>query len=291
MTERPIVSAGFLLVNKPVGCTSFDVIRHLKRVTGLKRLGHTGTLDPFASGLMICCLGSYTRLASLLESHNKTYTATLKLGEKTDSGDLTGKVVAWDRSVPDIQDVHAIRDLVTRITKLPVPAYSAVKIDGKRAYKYARQNIDVTTPIKPTRIYEYELLSYQYPFLVYRCRVSKGTYIRSLSEWIAVRLGTVGHTIQLERMAVDSIDVTEASPPTEITEVNWMEKLVDPIPLFSGQKIIKLSDNQIEALHKGRSVPTEDTGNDLVLITDQHDQIRTLGYLADGSIKPKVNLT
>jgi len=281
---------GFLLVNKPTGCTSFDVIRSLRRITKVQRIGHTGTLDPFASGLLICCLGAFTRLASLIEAYDKTYQAIIKLGEQTDTGDPTGTVIAYDSFIPNHSLMNSLPDQVLGISALPVPIYSAVKVNGKRAYKYARQDLEITLPIKPMKVYEFEIIKYDYPFLEYRCRVSKGTFIRSLSEWIASQLGTVGHTLALERTAIGKSQLPESVSLSDLSETNWQDKTADPMQLFDAQKIISLHASEVTLLLKGMSISVNDDRNGDVLVIDDDHKIRSYGFISGGILKPRVNL-
>lgn len=282
--------AGFLIIDKPTGCTSFDIIRSLRLITKIRKIGHTGTLDPFASGMLICCLGSYTRLASLIEAHDKTYHAVMKLGQKTDTGDPTGTIIATDNIIPDQQLLSGLPDRVLNLTELPVPVYSAVKINGKRAYKYARRDLEIILPIKSMRVFEFEIMDYQYPCLEYRCRVSKGTYIRSLSEWIAAQLGPVGHTQALKRTAIGKTSLSESSSLSDLTETNWRDKLMNPLDLFDVNKVITPDESDIALLLAGQSISIDDARNGDVLVMDKDSRIRSYGYISQGILKPRINL-
>lgn len=199
-------ASGFLLIDKPAGCSSFDVIRQLRRITGIKKIGHTGTLDPLATGLLICALGANTRLCKYLEAEDKTYSATVRLGIQTDTGDAEGEIVRESEVIPEQFD-EDLRTQVEQLEELLPPQHSALKVRGLPAYAYARRGEEVELAPRPARISEFQILSYSPPNLNYVCQVSKGTYIRSLSEFIASCLGTVGHTINLRREAIGTVEV------------------------------------------------------------------------------------
>ncbi len=290
MTITNEINAGFLVINKPSGFTSFDMIGVLRRITKIKRIGHTGTLDPFASGVLITCLGSYTRLAGLIESYDKSYQAVIKLGESTDTGDPTGKTITTNDVIPAPESVDQLRDKVLSIKELPIPSYSAVWIKGKRAYKYARQNITVDLPHRPVRVYDFQLLSYHYPHIEYSCRVSKGTYIRSISEWMAEQLGTLGHTCKLQRTAVGRIDLGAATPIDQIDENNWRQKLTDPRIIFADRKMLVLPVSDINLLNCGQSIAYDDEQDKDLFVIDHNRRLRSLCSLRGKILKPKINL-
>ncbi len=287
-TSNPI--PGFLLIDKPVGLSSFDVIRRLRKITSIRKMGHTGTLDPFASGLMIYSLNSYTRLCNLLESADKTYEVEMKFGEQTDSGDNTGQVVKTSANQVDESSFSELANAVLSLEKLPIPQYSAVKIAGKRAYEYARKNEYVEIPEREVRIHEFEINSYDAPYLRYSCRVSKGTYIRSLSEWIASFLGTVGHTSQLKRTAINTVPLESSTSLDLLDEQNW-SSYIYPVPkLFEGFTILQLTNDELDELRAGRFI--ENAGQDAwqIIVMDSQQTIRSIANRQDGKLHPKMNL-
>jgi len=174
-------NSGIILVDKPTGISSFGVIHQLRKITGIKKIGHTGTLDPFASGLLPICLGGATRLASYILAADKEYIAELELGYQTDSADLTGKKIT-EAEVPEISqtDLQRLRQEVLAIQQQIPPRYSAIKVNGKRAYKLARAEQDFQIPPRPIKIIDFEILEVDLPKIVYRAQVSKVTYIRTL---------------------------------------------------------------------------------------------------------------
>lgn len=214
-----IIINGLIVVNKPEGYTSRDVVNKLNHIFGTKKIGHTGTLDPIATGVLVCCIGSYTKLVNHLTSYDKEYIVEIKLGIKTDTGDITGNVIEEDYSY----DVNS--DMILKVFKeFPkiynqvVPKYSAVKINGKKLYEYARENIDIELPKREVNIYSLELLEFNNGIIKFKTKVSKGTYIRSLIEDLCIKLNVLGTMNSLIRtkqgnfdinMAVDLFDIDE----------------------------------------------------------------------------------
>ena len=214
-----IIINGLIVVNKPEGYTSRDVVNKLNHIFGTKKIGHTGTLDPIATGVLVCCIGSYTKLVNHLTSYDKEYITEIKLGIKTDTGDITGNVIEEDYNY----DVNS--DMILKVFKeFPktynqvVPKYSAVKINGKKLYEYARENIDIELPKREVNIYSLELLEFNNGIIKFKTKVSKGTYIRSLIEDLCIKLNVLGTMNSLLRtkqgnfdinMAVDLFDIDE----------------------------------------------------------------------------------
>lgn len=185
---------GFLIIDKPAGVTSHDVVAAVRAATGVKKVGHTGTLDPFATGVLPLALGRSTRLIQYLDESIKVYDARVRLGTATDTGDLTGEVV---RSAPlpeaDEAGVEQILEGFLGERMQEPPAYSAVKVAGKPMYKYARKGEKVRAPARKIHLHALELLSYDREHLRVRITCSRGTYARVLADEIAVALGSAGH--------------------------------------------------------------------------------------------------
>lgn len=180
-----------LVVNKPINYTSRDVVNKISKIFNEKKVGHTGTLDPIATGVLVVCLGKYTKLDLKLTSMEKEYIATMRLGLKTDTMDITGNVLKKETKNITIKDIKEVFKSFPSQYKQTVPKYSAVKVNGKKLYEYARENIEVELPKRVVKIFSLELVSYENDLLTFKTRVSKGTYIRSLIEDIANRLGTI----------------------------------------------------------------------------------------------------
>ena len=190
------------LLNKPKGMSSNQALQKVKRAFGAKKAGHTGTLDPMATGMLPICFGRATKLIEFMLDADKAYTATIQLGQATDTGDAEGEVIA-EQAVPDLKHTdieQALSGFRGDIEQVP-PMYSALKQDGKRLYQLARQGKEVARPARPVTIYalRYEGFDSDTQQLTVFVRCSKGTYIRVLGEEIAKALGTLGHLVALHR--------------------------------------------------------------------------------------------
>ena len=171
---------GVVLVNKYKGVTSRDVVNELTHVFNTKKIGHTGTLDPIASGVLVCTIGKYTKLNDVLTSKYKEYIATMELGYLTDTLDNTGKVLSTSDDIPNEDRIREVIYSYKKKYMQEVPIYSSVKVNGRKLYEYARNNETVELPIKEVDIKEIEILSIDEREIVFKTLVSKGTYIRSL---------------------------------------------------------------------------------------------------------------
>jgi tRNA pseudouridine55 synthase len=201
---------GVLLLDKPVGLSSNDALVQAKRLLNAQKAGHTGTLDPFATGLLPLCFGEATKFAQDLLDADKTYEAVVHLGLKTTTGDTEGEIVATGEvnvSLAQIETVLA--GLRGEIDQIP-PMYSALKRDGKPLYEYARAGVTLEREARRITIHTLELLSYQAPYLKIRVRCSKGTYIRVLGEDIGAALGCGAHLQALRRTVVGNLDLNDA---------------------------------------------------------------------------------
>ena len=216
---------GLLLVDKPKAWTSFDVVNYVRKIVaqieGKKpkncKVGHTGTLDPLATGLLVILVGKeYTRRAGELSKQDKTYEVTMCLGQTSTTGDDEGEKTAVSDTAPTEEAVlEALESLQGHIMQVP-PIYSAMKINGQRAYKLAREGKTVELEARPVTIYSNELTSYEYPYVRFTSRVSSGTYIRSLVEDLGKKLGTGAYMSDLRRTSIDQWDVKEALQVTTI---------------------------------------------------------------------------
>jgi len=202
---------------KPVNWTSFDVVRKMRNVTRVKKVGHAGTLDPFAEGVLVLCFGRATKQVSQIMAWEKEYVATLKLGETTDTLDPTGKVTGKG-AIPSVtvEQIRAVlQSFVGAIMQVP-PMYSALKVGGKRLYELARSGKTIERSPRPVEIYRIELMDWQAPDeMTIRVVCGKGTYIRSLAADVAVKLGTVGYLTRLVRTRVGEYDHDAAIPMDE----------------------------------------------------------------------------
>ena len=206
---------GIILVDKPAEMTSFGVVARVRRVlsqqAGKKvKVGHCGTLDPFATGLLMLCVGKECKNAGTYMKHDKVYEATFRLGQTSTTGDPEGELTEVSSAQPTPEDIeHALAQFRGDIQQRP-PIFSAIKIDGKRAYKLARDGQEVELPLRTITIHSLELVEYSYPELKIRTHVSSGTYIRSLGVDIGAALGTGAYCSQLRRTSIAKWLVADA---------------------------------------------------------------------------------
>ncbi len=204
---------GLLLVDKPAGMTSHDVVQAVRRKLGVRRIGHSGTLDPMATGLLILLVGPATKQQQAFQGHEKTYEATVRFGTRTDTGDLTGRVVETAPVTPLSAERAAgvLASLEGSMSQTP-PAYSAVKVRGRPSYWWTRRHQPVTLAARTVHLMELSLVNCGEQSLTFRVRCSAGTYVRSLAEVIAERLGTVGHLAGLVRLSIGRWHLEDAKP-------------------------------------------------------------------------------
>jgi tRNA pseudouridine55 synthase len=225
---------GLLLVDKPSGWTSFDVVNYVRRmvagVEGKKpkncKVGHTGTLDPLATGLLVLLVGKeYTRKATELTKLDKTYEVTMKLGAVSSTGDEEGEKTAVSDTIPTEVAVQAALDAFQgQLLQVP-PAFSAMKINGQRAYKLARDGKAVELEARPVTIYKNDFVSYDYPYVKFISDVGSGTYIRSLVEDLGKNLGTGAYMSDLRRTRVGKFSIADASVVDSLSQESLPELL------------------------------------------------------------------
>jgi tRNA pseudouridine55 synthase len=219
---------GILLVDKPKTWTSFDVVNYIRRMVATHeekkpknvKVGHTGTLDPLATGLLVILVGKeYTRRAGEWSKLDKTYEVTMKLGLVSTTADEEGEKTVVSAEIPDRKAVEAALQKFTGDIMQTPPIYSAMKVDGVRAYKLARQGRDVVLEARPAKIYTNELTDYAYPYVKFTCKVSSGTYVRSLVEDIGRELGTGAYMSDLRRTQVGDFMIADARDVKAFTDL------------------------------------------------------------------------
>ncbi|HHT67112.1 MAG TPA: tRNA pseudouridine(55) synthase TruB [Erysipelotrichaceae bacterium] len=243
---------GFLLIDKEIDFTSRDVCNIVSKRFNARKVGHSGTLDPFATGLLIVGINGATKTLSFLESQFKTYEASLLLGSKTDSGDLSGQTVET-APVPsiEIKDIKEVFSSLEGRIEQEVPLISAVRVKGKRLYEYARENEEVELPTRSIDVLKLELISFKDNVLTFKAVVSKGTYIRALGETIAEKLNTLGHLIYLRRTKILDMDVSMAKKVKEVDE-NDLIPTCDILRKVMPVKVITHKENLKKAQHGGK---------------------------------------
>lgn len=212
---------GILVVNKPQDFTSRDVVNKVGRILKTKKIGHTGTLDPIATGVLVICIGNTTKLCEVLTSEYKEYIATIKLGIKTDTLDTTGEIIERkDFIVTETQIKEVLSTFLGKSTQI-TPIYSAVKVNGKKLYEYAREGIEVELPTREINITNIELISFNNDEIVFKTTVSKGTYIRALIDDICKKLNTVGTMSSLIRTKQGNFIIENSYTIEDIEQGNY----------------------------------------------------------------------
>lgn len=227
-----INNSGFLIINKPSGPTSHDIVDKIRKITGIRKVGHAGTLDPFASGVLIVAVGrEATREISRFVKMNKEYVATLFLGVETDTYDREGKKINTPLAkgvggifLSDIEKV--LKTFLGKQKQIP-PMYSAKKINGQKLYELARKGVEVRRQPGDIEIYKISIEDYRSPLLKIRVKCSTGTYIRSLAFDIGKKLGVGAYLEELERTAIGEIGIAQAIKLEELTSENWRQNFID----------------------------------------------------------------
>ena len=251
---------GILNIDKPAGITSMDVVRRIKRASSQKRVGHGGTLDPFASGVVPICLGRATRMMEYLVDGTKEYHATVRLGVETDTYDVDGEVVA-ESDVSDI-DILAIRQalgpFVGMIEQVP-PMYSALKKDGERLYNMARAGIEVEREPRSVHVLGIDVIDWSPPDLVIDVACGRGFYMRSLAHDLGEVLGCGGHLQELTRTRNSAFNIDEALSPeeaeTRFSEGTWQDALHSPDVAVRSMPAIVVDRGVADRVRNGRPLP------------------------------------
>ena len=258
-----------VVVNKEKDFTSRDVVNKLSKILNNKKIGHTGTLDPMATGVLVCLTGKYTKLVDLITSFEKEYIAEIKLGVKTDTEDITGKIIL-EEEIPYLEEKH-INDVLKSFLgnyNQTVPIYSAVHVNGKRLYEYARNNERVLLPVREVNIKNIELLNYENNIIKFKVLVSKGTYIRSLIQDICNKLEVIGTMNSLIRTKQGKFNI-EKSYTLEEIQNNQYESLklenvldVNVINIEDEQLLKKvINGNKLELNYDGYILFKKDNSN------------------------------
>ena len=255
---------GIILINKEKGCTSHDVVNKVKHIFN-EKVGHTGTLDPNATGLLPILVGKGTKLSAYLINHDKEYEVTLKLGIKTDTADSEGKVIneqKVDNSIMQSEKIVKVLDSFIGKQMQTPPIYSAIKINGKKLYEYARKNIEVEIEPRQIEIFSIQLdeINEDEKIICFTVKCSKGTYIRSLCEDIAERLGTIGYMKELNRVKVGIFDIKNSIKIEELENNKDNEDFLKRnlisieelfIKLYGENNTIFLSDRKLKLFLNG----------------------------------------
>lgn len=217
---------GIININKPAGITSFDVIRKIKKIAETKKAGHTGTLDPEASGVLPVCIGGATKFADYIMKSDKAYKTTLRLGMSTDTYDKTGRILKTsDVCVNEDEITAAIKSFKGKIEQVP-PMYSALKIKGERLYSLARKGIEIEREAREVTVFDISIQEINIPYVVFIVKCSKGTYIRSLCNDIGEKLGCGGTMWELERIKSGNFLIENAIALNDLNKENIKNYLI-----------------------------------------------------------------
>jgi tRNA pseudouridine55 synthase len=223
------MTSGVLNIYKPAGPTSHDIVDEIRRITGIKRVGHAGTLDPFAEGVLIILIDKTTKLQSKFMAMPKTYVATLRLGAVSDTYDITGiksQITSTEsQTISKSQIQEILNSFIGEIEQAP-PAFSAIKIKGKKAYELARKGIKPELKPRKVKIYDIKLLNYKYPRLKIEVKCSKGTYIRSLANDIGEKLSCGAYLEKLIRTQIGKFNIDNSVRIDKLNKNNWQTYLI-----------------------------------------------------------------
>jgi tRNA pseudouridine55 synthase len=276
---------GLFLINKPKNYTSRDVVNVVSKILNTKKIGHTGTLDPIATGLLILTIGAATKLSDYITSDIKEYIATFKFGIETDTLDITGKVI-------NKKDLNITKeDLLNSLTKFngniiqEVPKYSAVKINGKKLYEYARANIDIDLPKREIIVYELELLEFSSEIKI-RCLVSKGTYIRSLIRDIGYSLNTYATMTSLIRTKQGNFNIENSFTLDDIKNNNY--KIITLEEYFYNYPKLDIDDDLYKKINNGNKI--ENINNYEIVRIYYKDKLIAIYKEDNNSLKPYIKL-
>lgn len=274
---------GVIVVNKPKGITSRDVVNKLVKIFNTKSVGHIGTLDPIATGVLVCLIGKYTKLGSIMVNHDKEYIATFKLNILTDTLDIEGSTLKTDNKKISLAAMQgAIRHFNGLTYMQEVPIYSAVKVNGKKLYDYARSNEKVTLPKKEVTINKLELVSFADEVKI-KCEVSKGTYIRALIRDICAYLGTYGVMTDLVRTRLGDYNIKGACTLEEIENSNYKLFSLEDIFDLDVKHITDKNHNQI---YNGNIV--KDKNSNYILYKDGDKNIAFYTRMSEEELKPLI---
>lgn len=279
---------GFLNIYKPKGLTSHDVVARLRKITKVRQIGHTGTLDPFATGVLPICIGKATRLIEYLDD-DKEYLATVQFGKNTATYDLEGEITTtFDKKVTEEDVKNALKDFEGEISQIP-PIYSAIKVNGKKLYDYARQGQDIEIKPRKVTISKIELKEFdktsQSAKITVAC--SKGTYIRSIAYDLGAKLGCGGYLTALERTKAGKFQVNTTIKLEDLTEVSQIvENLINPLDMLN-IPIHNLSENERERVSHGMSICNSDFPDSDIVILSYGGRIYAIGKVEQNKILVK----
>ncbi len=291
MNSQDIKNAisGVLVVDKPVGMTSHDVVQVIRNGTGLRRAGHTGTLDPRASGVLVILVGPAVRLSEYVSASDKRYQAIIRLGGTTDTFDAEGRVTPSKDplNITEAQFEEALKSFIGEIEQTP-PPYSAVKVRGRKAYEMARQGEAVNLEPRKITVYHLEVLEWTPPEVVIDVHCSSGTYVRSLANDLGEKLGCGAYLVGLRRTKSGRFTLRDSVPLRKLQEAfaagNWYQYLIPAAEALADWPAVELNPDEVEAVRHGHRVKakTADTVHQKVRGISTQGELVALMELASG---------
>jgi tRNA pseudouridine55 synthase len=280
---------GLIIVDKPVGPTSHKVVSIVRRGTGARKVGHAGTLDPRASGVLVLCLGSATRLSEYLSTASKRYEALIRFGSATRTYDAEGDVLHKTGNAPSRKEIEEILpDFRGDINQVP-PPFSAIKVNGSKAYELAREGKEVELDPRQVTIYDLQLRSYKAPDLSLEIECSAGTYIRALAHDLGERLSTGAHLAALRRIKAGPFTIDDAIPFPKL-EVGfmvdkWERYLVPAVDALPDFPIVSVSQEEFDRIKHGHRIPAEAGSEGLArAVSSEGELIAILEAVEDGTL-------
>jgi tRNA pseudouridine55 synthase len=288
------VVSGVLVIDKPIGLTSHDVVQIIRRGTGIRRAGHTGTLDPRASGVLVVLIGPAVRLSEYVSASDKRYQATIRLGSTTDTYDSEGMVTSESPAshITEEKFDEILQTYVGEIEQVP-PPYSAVKVKGKKAYEMARKGEQVELEPRKIQVFSLDILEWDPPEVVIDAYCSSGTYVRSLANDLGESLGTGAYLIGLRRTKSGRFTLREAVPLRRLKEAfqagDWYKFLIPAADALGDWPAIELDADQVDLVRHGHRIPAEpDSEGWSRAISQQGDLVALLEYNSEsGEWQPR----
>ena len=284
--------SGILVLDKPKNISSGNYVRKLKKYLSKEKVGHAGTLDPMATGILIACVGQMTRFSDYLANLPKSYEAEILLGQQTNTGDIEGKVIERTNFIPSRNELEKILNcFVGEIDQVP-PIYSALKYKGKSLYKYARKGINLDMNSRKIEIHEINFISFEKNILKLEISCGRGTYIRVLAEDISKKAGSLGTLLNLRRTESAGFKVEDSLREESLCNDNFREKIIAPGDALNRLDDIQCRSEIIEKITKGQKVEMKLTSEDKFLrLFDKNKNFIGIVENCNGFIKPKRLLT
>jgi tRNA pseudouridine55 synthase len=280
---------GLMLVDKPVGPSSHKVVSIVRKGTGIRKVGHAGTLDPRASGVLVLCLGSATRLSEFLSTASKRYEAVIRFGTSTETYDAEGDAVRITGAAPSEEEIRSILpDFMGEIEQTP-PPYSAIKVQGKKAYELARQGEDVELDPRMITIYHLDFVQYNPPDLTVSVECSAGTYIRSLAHDFGEKLQTGAHLANLRRVKSGPFTLEDCAPLSKLemgfSAGDWQRYVRPAAEALPELPIVKVDGTSLEDVLNGRRIPASEKAEGMArAIGPDGDLVALLEAAQDGGL-------